>query len=110
MTLLLNEPVARVPALVSWLLASIYSLMDQERRVPAVDLNSVFPPSLATAAGGSSDNQEGIVAKKKRKAAGVSVICPGLTEPCPMCAGLSVVVHNRCKAATLMMEKPNDRP
>ena len=50
------------------------------------------------------------MAKRKQKAAGVSVICPGLTEPCRTRTGLSVVVHNRCKAAILMMEKPNDRP
>ena len=78
--------------------------------MPAGDLNSVLPPGFATAAGGSSDNQEGIVAKQKPKAAGVSVICPGLAEPCPTCAGLSVVVHNRCMAAIPMMEMPNDRP
>ena len=30
---------------------------------------------------------------RKKKVPGVSVICPGLTGPCPVCAGLSVEVR-----------------
>ena len=31
--------------------------------------------------------------KKPKTARGVSVVCPGLTGPCPVCAGLSVEVR-----------------
>ena len=77
--------------------------------MPAGDLNSVLPPGFATAAGGSSDNQEGIVAKQKPKAAGVSVICPGWRN-LPHVRRAQRGRPHRCMAAIPMMEMPNDRP
>lgn len=43
---------------------------------------------------------------RKKKAAGVSITCPGLDGPCPQCAGLSVEIHRPKQDPTTQPAKP----